>query len=122
MPILSKEQFYTEAEIRWLVRAGDCPTGLIQRRSSLACLIHEDEKHALWLMFNAGAETVDFSLPALLRGIGWYRAADTRRRSHRSLSRRPGTTFGEDPHAYRLSSPRSSAILLVRQSAGNGGK
>jgi glycogen operon protein len=120
-PILSKEQFYTEAEIRWFGPRGRLPNWADPKEKQLACLIHEDEKHALWLMFNAGAETVDFSLPALLPGHRWYRAADTRRQVPQDLFPAGQEPLWEDPHAYRLS-PRSSAILLVRQAPGTEGK
>ncbi len=34
-PILSKEQFYTDAEIHWFGPQGDCPTGPTRKKSSL---------------------------------------------------------------------------------------
>jgi isoamylase len=120
-PTLSKEQFYTEAEIRWFGPRGGLPNWADPKENQLACLIHEDEKHALWLMFNAGAETVDFSLPALLPGHRWYRAADTGRQIPQDFFPAGEEPLWEDPHAYRLS-PRSSAILLVRQAPGTEGK
>jgi glycogen operon protein len=120
-PILSKEQFYTEAEIRWFGPRGGLPNWADPKEKQLACLIHEDEKHALWLMFNAGAETVDFSLPALPSGHRWYRAADTGRQVPQDLFPVGEEPLWEDPQAYRLN-PRSSAILLVRRAAGTEGK
>jgi glycogen operon protein len=120
-PILSKEQFYTEAEIRWFGPRGGLPNWAEPKEKQLACLIHEDEKHALWLMFNAGAETVDFSLPALPPGDRWYRAADTGRQVPQDLFPAGEEPPWEDPQAYRLG-PRSSAILLVRQAPGTEGK
>jgi glycogen operon protein len=120
-PILSKERFYTEAEIRWFGPRGGLPNWADPKENQLACLIHEDEKHALWLMFNAGAETVDFSLPALPPGDRWYRAADTGRQVPQDLFPAGEEPLWEDPRAYRLS-PRSSAILLVRQAPGTEGK
>ena len=120
-PILSKEQFYTEAEIRWFGPRGGLPNWADPKEKQLACLIHEDEKHALWLMFNAGAETVDFSLPALPPGDRWYRAADTGRQVPQDLFPVGEEPLWEDPKAYRLS-PRSSAILLARRVPGTEGK
>jgi len=120
-PILSKEQFYTEAEIRWFGPRGGLPNWADPKEKQLACLIHEDEKHALWLMFNAGAETIDFSLPGLPPGDRWYRAADTGRQVPQDLFPAGQEPLWEDPQAYLLS-PRSSAILLVRQAPGTEGK
>jgi glycogen operon protein len=120
-PILSKEQFYTEAEIHWFGPRGGLPNWADPKEKQLACLIHEDEKHALWLMFNAGAETVDFGLPALPSGHRWYRAADTGRQVPQDLFPVGEEPLWEDPHAYRLN-PRSSAMLLVRRAPGTEGK
>ena len=120
-PTLSKEQFYTEAEIRWFGPHGGLPNWADRKEKQLACLIHEDEKHALWLMFNAGAETVDFGLPALPSGHRWYRAADTGRQVPQDLFPVGEEPLWEDPKAYRLS-PRSSAILLARRVPGTEGK
>jgi len=120
-PILSKEQFYTEAEIHWFGPHGGLPNWADPGEKQLACLIHEDKKHALWLMFNAGAESVAFSLPALPPGDGWYRAADTGRHVPQDFFPAGEEPPWEDPHAYRLN-PRSSAILLVRRAPRTEGK
>ena len=120
-PILSKEQFYTEAEIHWFGPRGGLPNWADPKEKQLACLIHEAEKHALWLMFNAGAETVDFRLPALPPGDRWYRAADTGRQVPQDLFPVGEEPLWEDPKAYRLN-PRSSAMLLVRRAPGTEGK
>jgi glycogen operon protein len=120
-PILIKEQFYTEAEIRWFGPRGGLPNWADPKEKQLACLIHEDEKHALWLMFNAASEAVVFSLPALPPGDRWYRAADTGRQVPQDLFPAGQEPLWEDPQAYLLS-PRSSAILLVRQASGTEGK
>ena len=72
-------------------------------------------------MFNAGAETVDFRLPALPPGDRWYRAADTGRQVPQDLFPVGEEPLWEDPHAYRLN-PRSSAMLLVRRAPGTEGK
>ena len=120
-PILSKEQFYTEAEIRWFGPRGGLPNWADPKEKQLACLIHEDERHALWLMFNAGSEAADFTLPVLPPGDRWHRAADTGRQVPQDLFPAGEEPLWEDSHAYRLS-PRSSAILLVRRAAGTEGK
>jgi len=120
-PILSKEQFYTEAEIHWFGPRGGLPNWADPKEKQLACLIHEDEKHALWLMFNSGSEAVAFNLPALPPGDRWHRAADTGRHVPQDLFPAGEEPLWEDAQAYRLS-PRSSAILLVRRATGTEGK
>ena len=62
-PILSKEQFYTDAEIRWFSPLQQSPNWFDPKEKQLACLIHEGEQCALYLMFNAGGDAVDFGLP-----------------------------------------------------------
>jgi len=69
-PILSKEQFYTDAEIHWFGPQGGLPDWDDPKEKQFACLIHEDEQFALCLMFNAGADAVDFGLPPYCRGLG----------------------------------------------------
>ena len=67
-PVLSKEQFYADAEIQWLNPAGGLPNWFDPKEKQFACLIHEDEQRALFLMFNAGTDAVDFALPPVLPG------------------------------------------------------
>jgi glycogen operon protein len=111
-PVLSKEQFYTDTEIHWFGSQGGSPDWDSPKEKSFACLIHEDEQRALYLMFNAGADAVDFHLPHITHGTQWHLAVDT---------------FGETPHDFfavgeepllkypetYLLKPRSSAILLA---------
>ena len=78
-PILSKEQFYTDAEIHWFGPHGGSPNWTDPKAKQFACLIDEDEQRALCLMFNAGADAVDFGLPAVPPGTRWHLAADTSR-------------------------------------------
>jgi glycogen operon protein len=113
-PILSKEQFYTDAGIHWFGPPGGLPKWADPKEKQFACLIHEDEQRALCLLFNAGVDAVDFRLPPIPPGTQWHLAVDT---------------FGETPHdlfavgkepllQYQqtyLLKPRSSAILLTRK-------
>ena len=62
-PILSKEQFYTEAEIQWYGSNGELPNWLDPKAKQLACMVHEAEFSALYLMFNASTEAADYSGP-----------------------------------------------------------
>lgn len=113
-PILSKEQFYTDAEIRWFGSQGRLPNWTDPKEKRFACLIHEDDQSALCLMFNAGTDAVDFALPAVLPGARWYLSVDTSRAAPQDLFDAGEEPLCEDPRNYHLS-PRSSAILLARK-------
>jgi glycogen operon protein len=113
-PILSEEQFYTDADIHWFGPAGGLPNWTDPKEKYFACLIHENEQCALCLMFNAGADAVDFRLPPISSGAQWHLAVDT-------FSETPHDLFGpgkepplQYPQTYLLR-PRSSAILLARK-------
>jgi len=112
-PILSKEQFYTDDEIQWFGPQGGLPNWSNSKERLFACLIHEDEQRALYLMFNAGTDAVDFSLPPVLPKVHWHLAVDTSRAAPQDLFAEGEEPLWEDPQTYRLS-PRSSAILLMR--------
>jgi glycogen operon protein len=112
-PILSKGQFYTDAEIQWFGLQGGFPNWADPKRKQFACLIHEDERRALYLMFNASAEAVDFVLPPLLPGGRWHLVVETSREAPQDLFAAGEEPLWEGPQTYHLS-PRSSAILLVR--------
>jgi glycogen operon protein len=114
-PVLSKEQFYTDADIRWFSERGGMPNWTDPQEKRLACLIQDDENPGLYLMFNAGTERVDFELPPAPQGTRWHLAADT-------AGETPQDWFadGEEPHldnstTYHLEA-HSSAILVVRVS------
>jgi glycogen operon protein len=116
-PILSKEQFYTDAEIHWFGPQGGVPNWADPKEKQFACLIHEDEQHALCLMFNAGADAVDFSVPPAPNGAHWRLAADTCRETPRDLF-----AAGEEPlldhsQAYHAG-PHSSVILIAQREVG----
>ncbi len=112
-PILSKEQFYTDEEINWFGPQGGLPNWADPKEKRFACLIHEDDLAALYLMFNAGADEVDFVLPPALPGALWHLAVDTSREAPQDLFAAGEEPLREDTRTYRLP-PRSSAILLVR--------
>jgi isoamylase len=112
-PILSSEQFYTDAEITWFGPHGGLPDWADPKAKQFACLIREGGPSALYLMFNAGTSTVDFGLPTLAPGARWRQAVDTSREAPQDLFVAGEEPLWEDPQTYHLS-PRSSAILLVR--------
>ena len=113
-PVLSKEHFYTDAEIHWFGPRGGLPEWTDPKEKRLACLIHEGEQRALCLLFNAGDDAVDFHLPAIPSGVQWHLAVDTFGETPHDLF-----TTGQEPllkyeQTYLLN-PRSSAILLARK-------
>jgi glycogen operon protein len=112
-PILSTEQFYADAEIHWFGSKGGLPNWTDPNGKALGSLIREDEANALWLMFNAGADAVDFLLPAAPSGARWHLAVDTTRATPRDLHAAGEEPLWKDPRSYLLG-PQSCAILLAR--------
>jgi isoamylase len=112
-PILSKGQFYTDAQIHWFGSHGGLPNWADPKEKQFACLIHEEEQGSLFLMFNAGGDAVDFGLPPVPPGARWHLAVDTSREAPQDLFAAGEEPLWEDPQTYHLS-PRSSAILLAR--------
>ena len=112
-PVLSREKFYTDAEILWFGPRGGLPNWTNPGEKQFACLIRGDEQQALYLMFNGGTDAVDFGLPNLPPGAQWHLAADTCREAPQDIFAAGEEPLCEDPHVYRLS-PRSTVILLAR--------
>ena len=113
-PMLSREQFYTDTEIGWFGPQGGLPGWSDPNARQFACLIREDARRAVCLMFNAAAAAVDFRLPPMPPGARWYLAADTSREPPGDLSAAGEEPLWEDPRSYHLG-PRSSAILLLEE-------
>jgi isoamylase len=112
-PVLSKEQFYTDAEINWFGPQGGLPNWADPKEKKFACMIHEDEQSALFLMFNAGADAVDFGLPPLPSGARWHLAVDTSRKAPQDLFAAGEERLLDNSTTYHVDA-RSSAILLAR--------
>ena len=112
-PVLSAERFYTDADIQWFDPQGGLPNWTDPKAKQFACLIREDEQRALFMMFNANTDAVDFGLPPLLPGTRWHLAVDTSHETPQDLFAAGEEPLLENPRTYRLS-PRSSAILLAR--------
>lgn len=111
-PILRREVFYTDVDIKWFAPNGAIPDWADQRQKSFACLILGRTEPDLFLLFNADTRSIDFSIPALPAGKFWRLAVDTSRTA-------PDDFFdsGKEPSmqgqiGLRLE-PRSSAILLT---------
>jgi isoamylase len=111
-PVLRRENFYTDEEIKWFAPNGATPPWADPWQKSFACLILGQTEPDLFLLFNAYTSSVDFYLPALPTGKIWRLAVDTSRAA-------PDDLFdsGKEPSiqgqiSFRLE-PRSSAILLT---------
>jgi glycogen operon protein len=115
-PALSEERFYTDAEILWCGLRGGAPDWRDPKEKQLACVIPDGHDRALCLMFNAGAEGVEFLLPHPPAGTRWHLAADTSREAPGDLPAPGEEPLCEAARAYRLSA-QASAILLARAPA-----
>jgi glycogen operon protein len=113
-PVLSAERFYTDDEIQWLGPHGGAPNWANPQERQFGCLIEEDERLALLLLFNAGADPVDFDLPPLPPAARLYLAADTSLLSPRDLYDAGAEPLLQDSRIYRMGA-RGSAILLARK-------
>jgi len=110
-PVLRREDFYTDVDIKWFAPNGATPDWADQRHKFFACLILGQTEPDLLILFNADTTSVDFWIPALRGGKIWRLAVDTARTA-------PDDLFdpGKEPSllgqiGFRLE-PRSSAILL----------
>jgi glycogen operon protein len=115
-PILSKEQFYTDADIHWFGQQEGSPNWDNPKEKQFACLIREDEQNVLYLMFNACIDAVDFRLPPVPLGTRWHLAIDTSHEAPQDLFAAGEEPIWENPRTYHLNA-RSSVILLVRCTA-----
>jgi glycogen operon protein len=111
-PVLRREHFYTDADIKWFGPSGATPDWADQRQKSFACLILGRTEPDLFLLFNADTRPVDFSIPALPTKQTWRLSIDTSRPA-------PDDLFdpGKEPAVQSLVSlrleARSSAILVT---------
>ena len=113
-PVLCEERFYTDADIRWFDPDLGLPAWADPGEKRLACLIHEGEGEALYLMFNAGADPAGFRVPPAPEGAQWHLAVETGGESPRDLF-----DPGEEP-LFDAARPcpvasRSATILIRRR-------
>jgi isoamylase len=114
-PVLRKEVFYTDADIKWFAPNGAAPDWADERQKSLACLILGEMEPDLFLMFNADTRSVDFVIPALPSRRFWRLAVDTSRSAPDDLYEAGKEPSMEGQINFRVE-PRSSAILLTDDS------
>ncbi|HEY2466496.1 MAG TPA: glycogen debranching protein GlgX [Terracidiphilus sp.] len=111
-PLLRKEVFYTDTDLKWFAPNGGSPNWTDGRQKSVACLLLGLTEPDLFLMFNADNGSVDFSIPALPGHKIWRLAVDTAQVAPYDLYE-----VGKEPSlqgriSFRVE-PRSSAILLT---------
>jgi isoamylase len=111
-PVLSKEQFYTDAEIQWFSAQGSEPDWFNKQQKSFACLIQEVGQAALLLMFNAGVTDADFCVPPPPKGSRWHLVVDTSRPARQDFVVTGAWTLMDRSKPYHLQE-RSSAIALA---------
>jgi isoamylase len=111
-PVLRREDFYTDAEIKWFAPNGAAPNWADQCQNAFACLILGQTEPDLFLLFNADNRPVDFSIPALPAGKIWRLAVDTSRAAPDDLFDTGKEPSMQGQIGFRLE-PRSSAILLT---------
>ncbi len=115
-PVLSREEFYTSTQVRWLAPDGGEPDWQNPHAKALAAFIPENDRDALCLLFNAGRDPVEFHLPPLPPALKWLLAVDTARPAPGDCCDPGAEPPLENPPSFRLES-RASAILLVRPAA-----
>lgn len=76
-PVLRKENFYKDEEIKWFGPDGAAPHWPDPWQETFACLILGETEPDLFLLFNAETISVDFYLPVLPAGKIWRLAVDT---------------------------------------------
>ncbi|HUX83468.1 MAG TPA: glycogen debranching protein GlgX [Halothiobacillus sp.] len=112
-PVLSREQFYTDADIQWFGSEGKPPDWGDTKAKFLACRIREDDQIALCLAFNASTDDVPFLLPPLLPEFKWYVVADTSQSPPLDIFKQGEEPLWAHSKTYPLR-PRSSVILMAQ--------
>ena len=118
-PILSEEQFYTDAEIKWFSPEGAVPDWSDPKEKQFGCLINEGEQGWLYLMFNASSVALTFVLPPLPQSARWHLGVDTSRSAGQELFAEGAEPPLEGSRSYPLG-PHSSAILVARRTDARG--
>ena len=101
-PILAREQFYTNEDISWFWPSQGPPAWSDPNARAIGCLIHDGPTEALFLMFNAGEQPVEFHTPVAPDKGRWRVAVDT---SHDGPEPPVGslvdslTPYGLEPHS-----------------------
>jgi glycogen operon protein len=111
-PVLRREAFYTEQEVRWFDPQGRTPNWSDVRQKCLAFQLHDGDDPDLFLMFNADTVAITFILPRPSRGT-WRIAVDTARAPPGDYHDPGEEEAIQDPHRYVVES-RASVVLVAR--------
>jgi len=111
-PVLCREAFYTDQDIRWFSPYGKDPGWFNPREKRLACLIRGQAEPDLYLMFNADVEPIRFVLPEPLKHGSWRLAADTALPAPRDICA-PDEERALANAASYLVEARSSVVLVA---------
>jgi isoamylase len=111
-PVLRKEVFYTDADLKWFAPNGGAPNWTDEWQKSFACLIPGQTEPDLFLMFNAHDGPVDFSIPSLGSKKAWRLAVDTAQIAPYDLYEVGQEPFLQWQSSFRVEA-RSSVILLT---------
>jgi len=112
-PVLSEERFYADAEIAWFSPEGRFPNWEDPGGKEIACLIHEKGDDRIYLMFNAGNEAKNFTLPKLPSNYRWHLAVDTFRSAPQDSTAASRDVPPVLSLSYRLGA-RSSVIVTTQ--------
>jgi len=112
-PVLSRETYYSEAEINFFAPSGNLPNWSDRLEKCLAVFIRGYNTPYLYLMFNAWNETTVFKLPSLPDGQKWHLAVDTQRSCPDDICEVGEETILAYEDKYEVG-PRSSVILVGR--------
>ncbi|HZC23752.1 MAG TPA: glycogen debranching protein GlgX [Candidatus Binatia bacterium] len=114
-PVLRKEVFYTDTDIKWFAPHGGTPQWTDERQKSFACLMPGQAEPDLFLIFNPDTRSVDFALPPLPVTKIWRLAVDTSRSAPDDILEAGTEPSMQGQASFRVE-PRSSAILLTGNS------
>ena len=112
-PVVRREAFYADEEISWFDPFGKSPDWFDPRQKRLACLIRGKDAADLYLMFNAGSETIAFAVPPARSPRVWRLAADTAESLQEGFYGPGEEAVLTNPTSYAVEA-RCSVILVAR--------
>lgn len=112
----TRNEYYTDAEVQWLDCRSRTPDWDDSDGRCLTMMIPsmEEGDPDILLVFNAGGNGREFTLPSTPSGGEWYRKVDTSLPSPEDILPAGGEVHLEDQSVYSLD-PHSSAVLIAPQ-------
>jgi glycogen operon protein len=111
-PVLSREQFYTAEELRWLSPALGQPAWGDPRARTAGCLVRDRGGDTLCFIFNAEGTSMSFLVPYAPPRCEWRLAVDT----STDLPVSGSGPLVQGGRSYKLA-PRSSVVLVAAPAA-----